>query len=105
MTAPMLIVLAKERSSSRSTTRRRPDRSGHPTRDRYLRGGRASRMENGLGATHTAFDMKVRIGADASTAEAAAIATAMAEHVGGEVSVYVGDESEPTAVEDAPASD
>ncbi|ELZ12148.1 propionyl-CoA carboxylase subunit beta [Halovivax asiaticus JCM 14624] len=44
--------------------------------------------------------MKVRIGADASADEAEAIASAMAEHVGGEVSVYVGDDAEPAAVED-----
>ncbi|WP_254862052.1 acyl-CoA carboxylase subunit beta [Halovivax gelatinilyticus] len=47
--------------------------------------------------------MKVRIGAEASEAEASAIAAAMAEHVGGEVSVYVGDATDPAAVEDAPA--
>ncbi|WP_247731288.1 acyl-CoA carboxylase subunit beta [Halovivax limisalsi] len=41
--------------------------------------------------------MKVRIGAAASEAEASAIATAMAEHVGGSVSVFVGDATEPAA--------
>ncbi|AGB15346.1 acetyl-CoA carboxylase, carboxyltransferase component (subunits alpha and beta) [Halovivax ruber XH-70] len=58
-------------------------------------------MENGLASTAADGDMKVRIGADASADEAEAIASAMAEHVGGEVSVYVGDDAEPAAVEDA----
>lgn len=57
-------------------------------------------MENGLASTAADGDMKVRIGADASADEAEAIASAMAEHVGGEVSVYVGDDAEPAAVED-----
>ncbi|WP_290817353.1 acyl-CoA carboxylase subunit beta [Halovivax sp.] len=48
--------------------------------------------------------MKVRISAGASAAEASAIAAAMAEHVGDDVEVYVGDESEPTAVREVTAA-
>ncbi|SIR13622.1 Acetyl-CoA carboxylase, carboxyltransferase component [Haladaptatus litoreus] len=40
--------------------------------------------------------MKVRIGAEATEEEASAIASALAQHVGSEVNVYVGDADEPT---------
>ncbi|WP_049970431.1 acyl-CoA carboxylase subunit beta [Haladaptatus cibarius] len=40
--------------------------------------------------------MKVRIGAGATEEEASAIASALAQHVGSEVNVYVGDADEPT---------
>jgi acetyl-CoA carboxylase carboxyltransferase component len=46
--------------------------------------------------------MKVRISEGASTEEASAIAAALAEHVGDDVEVYVGQEDEPTATHDAP---
>ncbi|MDL5363631.1 acyl-CoA carboxylase subunit beta [Halalkalicoccus sp. NIPERK01] len=45
--------------------------------------------------------MNVRISADASEEEASAIAAALAEHVDGEVEVYVGDDDEPTAIQEA----
>ncbi|MFC6906199.1 acyl-CoA carboxylase subunit beta [Halalkalicoccus tibetensis] len=45
--------------------------------------------------------MNVRISAGASEEEASAIAAALAEHVDGEVEVYVGDSDEPTAVREA----
>jgi len=44
--------------------------------------------------------MRVRIAAGADDDEAVAIATALAEHLDESVSVYVGDETEPTAVHD-----
>ncbi|PGF15084.1 propionyl-CoA carboxylase [Natrinema sp. CBA1119] len=44
--------------------------------------------------------MRVRIAAGAADDEAVAIATALAEHLDESVSVYVGDETEPTAVHD-----
>ena len=46
--------------------------------------------------------MKVRIGSGATDEEAAAIASALAEHVGDEVVVYVGDAESPAAVHEAP---
>ncbi|MCT9096199.1 acyl-CoA carboxylase subunit beta [Haloarchaeobius sp. HME9146] len=46
--------------------------------------------------------MKVRINEGASEEEASAIAAALAEHVGDEVEVYVGQADDPTAVEAAP---
>ncbi|WP_435360683.1 acyl-CoA carboxylase subunit beta [Haloarchaeobius sp. DFWS5] len=46
--------------------------------------------------------MKVRISEGASDEEASAIAAALAEHVGDEVSVYVGQADDPAAVHDAP---
>ncbi|SNZ04761.1 Acetyl-CoA carboxylase, carboxyltransferase component [Natronoarchaeum philippinense] len=45
--------------------------------------------------------MKVRIGADATDEEAAAIATALSEHVAESVEVYVGDESTATATRES----
>ncbi|WP_276252695.1 acyl-CoA carboxylase subunit beta [Halomontanus rarus] len=48
--------------------------------------------------------MNVRIAADASAEEAAAIATALAEHLGEAVEVYVGDTDEPTAIRGANSS-
>lgn len=47
--------------------------------------------------------MKLRIAADASPDEAAAIATAVAEHAGTEVRVYLGDSSEPAATGEPPS--
>jgi len=44
--------------------------------------------------------MRVRIAAGADDDEAVAISTALAEHLDESVSVYVGDETEPTAVHD-----
>jgi acetyl-CoA carboxylase carboxyltransferase component len=49
--------------------------------------------------------MKVRIGEGATDDEAAAIATALAEHVHDEVAVYVGDADEPAITRDAPSPD
>jgi len=49
--------------------------------------------------------MKVRIGANATADEAAAVAAALAEHYRDEVSVYVGDESSPAATHDGPDED
>ena len=46
--------------------------------------------------------MKLRIAGDASADEAAAIATAVADHVDREVEVYVGDADEPTATQSPP---
>ncbi|MGA9401211.1 acyl-CoA carboxylase subunit beta [Haladaptatus sp.] len=46
--------------------------------------------------------MKVRIGEGATDEEASAIASALAEHVGSEVEVFVGDETEPTVTWDDP---
>ncbi len=46
--------------------------------------------------------MNVRISAGASEEEASAIAAALAEHVDGEVEVYVGDSEEPAARGEAP---
>jgi len=46
--------------------------------------------------------MKVRIAAEATDDEAEAIATALSEHVGHEVEVYVGDEDVPRAIEGDP---
>ena len=46
--------------------------------------------------------MKVRIAEGASDEEASAIAAALAEHVGDDVEVYVGDGDEPQAEHDAP---
>ncbi len=46
--------------------------------------------------------MKVRIGNGATDEEASAIASALAEHVGSEVEVFVGDETEPTVTWDDP---
>ncbi|MCO8244023.1 acyl-CoA carboxylase subunit beta [Haladaptatus sp. AB643] len=46
--------------------------------------------------------MKVRIGEGATDEEASAIASALAEHVGSEVEVFVGDETEPTVTWDEP---
>ncbi|ELY60079.1 protionyl-CoA carboxylase [Natronococcus amylolyticus DSM 10524] len=46
--------------------------------------------------------MKVRIAATASDDEAAAIAAALAEHVGSDVEVYVGDGDEPAATREEP---
>ncbi|KYH25780.1 acetyl-coenzyme A carboxylase carboxyl transferase subunit alpha [Halalkalicoccus paucihalophilus] len=45
--------------------------------------------------------MDVRISAGASEEEASAIAAALAEHVESEVEVYVGDDEEPTVVQEA----
>jgi acetyl-CoA carboxylase carboxyltransferase component len=47
--------------------------------------------------------MKVRIGGDATTEEAAAIADALAQHVENEVEVYVGDDDDPAATAGQPA--
>ncbi|MFP4627927.1 MAG: acyl-CoA carboxylase subunit beta [Halobacteriales archaeon] len=47
--------------------------------------------------------MKVRIGEDASEAEASAIASALAERYGERVSVYRGEADEPAAVDEPPA--
>ncbi|MDJ1430800.1 acyl-CoA carboxylase subunit beta [Halostagnicola sp. A-GB9-2] len=44
--------------------------------------------------------MDVRIADGASSEEASAIATALAEHIGADIEVYVGDETEPTAVQE-----
>ena len=55
--------------------------------------------------------MKVRIDADASSEEAQAIASALAQHVDAEVEIFVGDAAEPTAARppaderEAPAED
>ncbi|MCO8255828.1 acyl-CoA carboxylase subunit beta [Haladaptatus sp. AB618] len=46
--------------------------------------------------------MKVRIGEGATDEEASAIASALAEHVGSEVEVFVGDETEPTVTWNEP---
>ncbi|MFC7045461.1 acyl-CoA carboxylase subunit beta [Halobacteriaceae archaeon GCM10025711] len=46
--------------------------------------------------------MKVRIGENATGEEAAAIASALAEHVYDEVEVYIGDAEEPAAIEEVP---
>ncbi len=46
--------------------------------------------------------MKVRIGDGATDEEASAIASALAEHVGSEVELFVGDETEPTVTWDDP---
>ncbi|WP_336034381.1 acyl-CoA carboxylase subunit beta [Halobacterium yunchengense] len=46
--------------------------------------------------------MKVRIGAGATGEEAAAVAAALAAHVGDDVEVYLGDADEPAATHDAP---
>ncbi|KDE57299.1 propionyl-CoA carboxylase [Halostagnicola sp. A56] len=48
--------------------------------------------------------MHVRIADGASEAEATAIATALAEHVGVDIEVYVGEEAEPTVVREADSS-
>ncbi|MCL7418952.1 MAG: acyl-CoA carboxylase subunit beta, partial [Halalkalicoccus sp.] len=45
--------------------------------------------------------MDVRISAGASEEEASAIAAALAEHVESEIEVYVGDDEEPTVVQEA----
>ena len=49
--------------------------------------------------------MDLRIAAEATPEEAAAIAAAVAEHVGRPVDVYVGDDSAPTATKQPPARD
>ncbi|WP_440991078.1 acyl-CoA carboxylase subunit beta [Haloarchaeobius baliensis] len=49
--------------------------------------------------------MKVRISEGASAEEASAIAAALAEHVGDDVEVYVGQSDEPAATHDAPEGD
>jgi len=48
--------------------------------------------------------MKLRIAADASPDEAAAIATAVAEHAGVAVEVFVGDADSPTVTQEPPGS-
>ena len=49
--------------------------------------------------------MKVRIAKDASDEEARAIGSALAEHLGDEVEIYVGDGDAPAATAQAPAMD
>ncbi len=49
--------------------------------------------------------MRVRIGADATEEEAEAVASALAEHLGVDVEVHVGETSEPTARASAPEVD
>ncbi|MEF8784862.1 MAG: acyl-CoA carboxylase subunit beta [Haloarculaceae archaeon] len=48
--------------------------------------------------------MKLRIAAEASTEEASAIATAVAEHVDDTVEVYLGDATDPVVTHDPPSS-
>jgi acetyl-CoA carboxylase carboxyltransferase component len=48
--------------------------------------------------------MKLRIAAEASTDEASAIATAVAEHVGDTVEVYLGDADEPSVTHGSPSA-
>ena len=59
-------------------------------------------MENGFSHPRAEFAMNVRIGPDASAEEASAIGSALAEYVGKDIEVYVGDASEPTVVESPP---
>ncbi len=59
-------------------------------------------MENGFSHPRAEFAMNVRIGPDASAEEASAIGSALAEYVGKDIEVYVGDASEPIVVESPP---
>ncbi|VTT86499.1 Propionyl-CoA carboxylase beta chain [Halorubrum sp. DM2] len=59
-------------------------------------------MENCLGSTANLAPMKVHVGAAATAEEAEAIAKSLAEHLGVDVDVHVGDEETPAASAEAP---
>jgi acetyl-CoA carboxylase carboxyltransferase component len=61
-------------------------------------------MENHFQHTVAVRAMRVRIGAEATDAEAGAVATALAEHLGTAIEVHVGAADEPAATAEAPGS-
>ena len=60
-------------------------------------------MENCLGSTANLAPMKVHVGAAATPEEAEAIAKSLAEHLGVDVDVHVGERAEPAASASPPA--
>ena len=59
-------------------------------------------MENCLGSTANLAPMRVHVGAAATAEEAEAIAKSLAEHLGVDVDVHVGDDPEPAASAEPP---